>query len=304
MVSHTSLRGVYAAALTPLHTDYSLAVDDVAKMLGFLERRGCHGALLFGTTGEGPSFSPAERIPFLRKAVAARQAFPEFRLLAGTGTPSLHETIDLTRSAFDSGVDGVVVLPPYYYRKVNDEGLFAWFSQVLRRGVPPGGALFLYHIPNITGIELSLDLIARLKDAFPERLAGIKDSTGNPELAVQLGERFGQDMMVMTGNDRLFSHALAHQASGCITALANLYSPILRTIWDAHLQGTSTGEVQERLNALRAVMDRYAPAPPLIKAMLANRRHLPRWPVRPPLTPLPRELEKEAAAAFAAAEQD
>src|SRR5512143_3179954 len=95
------LAGVYAAAVTPLKADFSPDVDAIPPFLSFLAGRGCHGALILGTTGEGPSFSPAERETIWRAAVKVRQQHPEFRLLAGTGTPSLTETIDLTRMAFD-----------------------------------------------------------------------------------------------------------------------------------------------------------------------------------------------------------
>ncbi len=307
MAIHQHLSGVYAAAVTPLRPDFSLALDDIPELLAFLAKRGCHGALLLGTTGEGPSFAPAERREILQAAIAVRKSHPKFHLLAGTGTPSLEETIELTRMAFDIGLDGVVVLPPYYYRKVSDEGLFAWFSQVLLRGVPAGGALFGYHIPPVSGVPLSIDLLARLKDTFPERFAGIKDSSFDPELARALGARFAQDLLVLNGNDGLFSLALQNAASGCITALANLRSPDLRLVWEARETGTTDDQAQERLDAARQFLDKYPPAPPLIKALLARLHHFRRWAVRPPLLPLDDALEekivaelREAGPAFAA----
>src|SRR5574337_791676 len=141
------LSGIYAAAVTPLYPDYSIDVSAIPYVLDFLARRGCHGALLFGTTGEGPSFAPEERIEACKAALKVRQAHPDFKLLLGTGTPSLDETAALTRAAFDLGFDGAVVLPPYYFRTVSDDGLFAWFSEVIKRAVPGDGALFGYHIP-------------------------------------------------------------------------------------------------------------------------------------------------------------
>jgi 4-hydroxy-tetrahydrodipicolinate synthase len=276
MTGHPNLSGVYAAALTPLNLDLSIALDDFPILLNFLAKRGCHGALLFGTTGEGPSFSPAERLDALRSARAGRPN-PDFRLLLGTGTPSLQETIELTRAAFDLGADGVVVLPPYYFRKVTDEGLYAWFSQVIRKAVPPGGALLGYHFPNVSGVGLSLDLLARLKDDFSERFAG------------------GKDLMVLTGNDRLFSTALENQASGCITALANVRSPDLRLVWDAQARGDSEeqAQAQDRLTRARQLLDRYQPAAPTLKALVYHKHHLRRWMVRPPLLPLAEEEEKQ-----------
>ena len=304
MAIHTHLQGVYAAALTPLNVDYSVAVDDFPILLSFLAKRGCHGALLFGTTGEGPSFAPAERLDALRAARAIRQTHPDFRLLLGTGTPSMQETVDLTRAAFELGADGVVVLPPYYFRKVSDDGLFTWFSQVIRKAVPPGGALFGYHFPAISGVELSLDLLARLKKSFPERFAGIKDSSGDPEHCRALGERFGDDLVVLTGNDRLFSLALDNHASGCITALANVRSPDLRAAWEARLRGDSAEQAnaQERLGRARAILESFPPAAPMLKTLLYHRHHFKRWMVRPPLMPMGLEEEKKLMREVAAAE--
>src|SRR5512147_2372367 len=123
MTSGHPLAGVYAAAVTPIRaSDSTLDHESVPVLLKFLASRGCHGALFFGTTGEGPSFSPAERVSLLRAVCSARDEIPGFRLLAGTGTPSLSETIDLTKLAFDFGFDGLVVLPPYYFRKATDNG--------------------------------------------------------------------------------------------------------------------------------------------------------------------------------------
>lgn len=292
------LAGVYAAALTPLHADFSPNLEAIPRLLDFLARRGCHGALLLGTTGEGPSFSPAERENILRAALAVRQVHPEFRLLAGTGTPSLQETIDITRSAFDLGIDGVVVLPPYYYRKASEEGLFAWFSQVIEKAVPAGGALLGYHIPSVSGVPLSLDLLARLRASHPDRFAGIKDSSADPDHARALGERFGDELFVLTGNDPLFSLALENHASGCITALANLYSPELRRVWEARCQDETDSIAQARLQAARSVLDRHPPAPPLLKAELARSYDFPLWTVRPPLLPLTPEQQQTILVEF------
>ena len=296
MKTNQFLRGVYAAALTPLLADQSIDHESVPQYLSFLASRGCHGALLLGTTGEGPSFAHHERVELMKAALLARQEHPEFRLLAGTGTPSLEETILNTRAAFDLGIDGVVVLPPYYFRKVSDEGLFSWFSQLIRCAVPDGGALFGYHIPGVSGVALSTELLSRLKDAHPTRFMGIKDSSGSPEHASLLGSIFGHELVVFNGNDRLFSQALQAGAAGCITAMATLYSPDLRQVWDSHLTGTLDTQAQSRLDAYRSVMDKYPPAPPFLKALLNTRHNFRRWHVRPPLLDLPPDIEILAAA--------
>jgi 4-hydroxy-tetrahydrodipicolinate synthase len=145
------LAGVYAAAVTPLQDGHASALDlgSVPVLLRFLASRGCHGAVLFGTTGEGPSFSPSERETLMRTAILARaqgELASDFRLIAGTGTPSLSESIELTKLAFELGFDGVLVVPPYYFRKATDEGLFNWFRELIDAAVPSDGYLLGYHL--------------------------------------------------------------------------------------------------------------------------------------------------------------
>jgi 4-hydroxy-tetrahydrodipicolinate synthase len=313
MAFHNKLFGIFAAALTPMHPDYSLALDEIPPFLDFLARRGCHGVLMLGTTGEGPSFSSLERVEVMRSALAIRQVHPEFRLLAGTGAPSMEETIELTRTAFDLGFDGVVVLPPYYYKKVSDDGLFAWYERVIQTSVPSGGAFLAYHIPNVSGIPLSIDLLARLKDAFPDRFAGVKDSSMDPVHARRLGERFERDLLVFSGADSLLSTALDNFACGCITALANLRSTDARLVWEAYKRDNRKDEsyrrsqkildAQSRLNKARVIMDRYPPNPALYKALVARLHRFPHWAVRPPLLPMPENnLEKALSEAIAEVE--
>jgi len=130
---------------------------------------------------------------------------------------------------------------------------------------------------------LSLDLLSRLKDAHPHSFAGIKDSSGDPDRARALGKRFGTDLIVLTGNDRLFSLALQSSASGCITAVANLLSPFLRQIWDGFQVGNPDEITQDKLSSAREVLDRYSPFPPLIKMMLSRLHGFDTWKVKPPL---------------------
>ncbi len=290
------LAGVYAAAVTPLRADGAPDHDGVLRLLDFLARRGCHGALLFGTTGEGPSFSLEERLGVMRAALAIRQDHPNFRLFVGAGTPSLTETVNITRTAFALGYDATVILPPYYYRKVNDEGLFAWFSEVIHKAAPADGTVLGYHIPPVTGIPFSLDLLERLKYTFPRQFAGIKDSSAEPEHARRLGERFGAELLVFNGSDRLLTLALQSHAAGCITALANVCSPDLRLVWEAYFRGEIDIRAQSRLNTARDVLENFPPAPPLLKALLHHRYGLPFWPVRAPLCQVTANLVAHALA--------
>jgi 4-hydroxy-tetrahydrodipicolinate synthase len=146
-------------------------------------------------------------------------------------------------------------------------------------------------------VPFSPDLLARLKDAFPDRFAGIKDSSGDLSFAQSLGERFGSELVVLNGNDRLFSQALDAHASGCITAMANLHSPGLRRIWDARQRGERDEPAQAAIAETRLILESKPPFPPLLKALLHAQHNFPRWPVRPPLLPTsPQVLEDVLAA--------
>ena len=285
MTSTHPLAGVYAAAVTPLREIHgsTLDLESVPVLLNFLASRGCHGAVLFGTTGEGPSFSPSEREALMRAASAYRDELPGFRLIAGIGTPSLSETIELTKLAFDLGYDAALALPPYYFRNATDTGLFNWFSELINKAVPLDKYLLGYHFPRVAGIGFSIELLARLKDAFPTQFAGIKDSSHDAELARNLGEKFGYDMVALTGTDSYVQLAMQNKAAGCITAPANILSPDLRTVWDLMREGKDTSRAQARVTQQREILDKYPPFPPALKAMLHRLYGLPRWSVKPPL---------------------
>jgi 4-hydroxy-tetrahydrodipicolinate synthase len=294
MTSQHPLAGVYAAAVTPLRQqpNPTLDLESVPLLMQFLAARGCHGIVLFGTTGEGPSFSPTEREMLMRAACEARESMPGFRLIAGTGTPSLSETIDLTKLAFDLGYDGVLVVPPYYFRKATDNGLFNWFSEVIQKSVPSNGYLLGYHFPNVAGIGLSIELLERLKDTFPSQFAGIKDSSHDADLARNLGEKFGSDLVVLTGTDSYLQLAMQNQAAGCITAPANILSTDLREAWDLINDGKDPSEALARVKRQRDILDKYPPFPPTLKALLHRLHGFPRWSVRAPLESISQELEE------------
>jgi 4-hydroxy-tetrahydrodipicolinate synthase len=307
MTSQHPLAGVYAAAVTPLRPgsllgndgDSPLDLESVPALARFLASRGCHGIVLFGTTGEGPSFSPREREALMRAACAVRDELPGFRLIAGTGTPSLSETIELTRLAFDLGYEAALVVPPYYFRNATDEGLFNWFSELIRRAVPGDKFILGYHFPRVAGIGFSIDLLARLKDAFPVQFAGIKDSSHDADLARSLGEKFGSDLVALTGTDTYLQMAMQNQAAGCITAPANILSPGLREIWEGMQAGRDVSEAQARVDHQRHILENYPPFPAALKALLHRLHGFPRWPVRPPLVDMTTEAEDRLVEEFA-----
>jgi len=298
MTSVHPLAGVYAAAVTPLKSDSSLDLQSVPLLIDFLASRGCHGAVLFGTTGEGPSFSPLEREAVMRATSVSRPDVPNFRLIAGTGTPSLSESIDLTKLAFNLGFDAALVVPPYYFRKATDNGLFIWFSELIKKAVPADKYILGYHFPSVVGIGFSIELLARLKDAFPTQFAGIKDSSHDADLARDLGAKFGSDLVALTGTDSYLQMAMENKAAGCITAPANLISPDLREVWELMSEGKDVSEAQERVNKQRHILEKYPPFPPTLKALLHRLHGLPRWSVKPPLESIASEIEEQALQEF------
>jgi 4-hydroxy-tetrahydrodipicolinate synthase len=199
----------------------------------------------------------------------------------------------LTRLAFELGFDGVLAVPPYYFRKATDNGLFTWFSELIRNSVPADGYLLGYHFPNVAGIGFSLELLARLKDAFPTQFAGIKDSSHDPDLARNLGERFGSDLIVLTGTDSYLQLAMENKAAGCITAPANIISADLRRVWDLISEGKDPTQAQAHVNKQRGVLEKYPPFPPTLKALLHRLHGLRRWSVKPPLESISSEMEEQ-----------
>lgn len=306
MNSQHPLAGVYAAAVTPLRPDSpngdpggsNLDLESVPALLDFLAWRGCHGAVLFGTTGEGPSFSQREREAVMRTACAFQEQNKDFRLIAGTGTPSLSETIELTRLAFDLGYEAALVVPPYYFRNATEEGLFNWYSELIRKAVPADQYILGYHFPRVAGIGFSIELLSRLKDAFPVQFAGIKDSSQDAGLARNLGEKFGTDLVVLTGTDTYLQLAMQNQAAGCITAPANILSPGLREIWEGMRSGSDVSQAQGRLEQQRHILEQYPPFPPALKSLLHRLHGFPRWSVRAPLVEISADMEDRLVGEF------
>jgi 4-hydroxy-tetrahydrodipicolinate synthase len=293
------LRGIYAAAVTPLDSSGRPALDAFPRLLEHLASRGCHGALLLGTTGEGPSFSVSERKAVIREALLYRDASRQsFKILAGTGCASLSDTIELTRAAFDLGVDGVVTLPAFFYKGVDAAGLAAYFEQVVQAAMPADGRLLVYHIPQVSGVAIPAQTVAALRERLPQQVYGMKDSQDDRTHLLDTIEQF-PGFQVFAGSDSLLSEALSAGGVGGITALSNVTSPLNRAIWDAHQAGGAAPEAQAALvRARAAVLGLSGPA--AMKAALAELFGFPDWPVRPPLQPLSPEQRRTFTEALAA----
>jgi 4-hydroxy-tetrahydrodipicolinate synthase len=292
------LEGVIAAAVTPLNTQAAPDLAALPRLIEFLAGRGCHGVLLLGTTGEGPSFSVQERIDVIREGVRYRsEAQPGLQILAGTGCANLADTIALTRAAFDLGVDAVVTLPAFYYKGVSAEGIAAYFEQLLREAVPADGRLLVYHIPQVSGVAVPPASVRSLRQKFPQQMWGMKDSQDDLAHTLATTHEF-PGFKVFAGSDSILTEALAGGAAGSITALANVTSLLNRAVWDAHQKGGSAPEAQQALVRARQVIKGLA-GPAAMKAALTDLFGFPEWPVRAPLEALATEVRGRLIAGLA-----
>jgi 4-hydroxy-tetrahydrodipicolinate synthase len=192
------LRGVFAPIVTPFRlADGEVDVPWIRDYLQYLRSHGCEGIVPCGTNGEAPSLSVEERQQVVAAALSAADGMP---VIAGTGASALPDAIALTRHAFWAGVDAVLIMPPFYYRRPADAGVAAWYQRLFDAAVPPGGRVLLYHIPQTTGVPISDELIRALLINHREIVCGIKDSTGDPLQGKHFRETF-PGLCYFAGND-------------------------------------------------------------------------------------------------------
>lgn len=279
-----AMRGLIAPILTPFEDDLSIAQDlFVSHALKMIED-GCVGLTPFGTTGEAASLSAEERSNALWHLTQA--GIDPKTLIPGTGMLDFQGTAKLSRSFMDMGCAGVMILPPHYYKTVTDDGLFAYYERVIEL-VGDDLRIYLYHIPHVAGVGLSVPLVQRLRAAFPDQLVGIKDSSGKPENAKALLGIPG--LTVYLGSELLLADLASKGAQGTITATANLNAAAISEFVNNALQGDTVGSayMRETIEIARDVIaSRDFIASP--KRVLAMRSGDERWAnVRPPLVAAP-----------------
>lgn len=294
MMRDAIFAGVNTAVLTPMRSDLSADLDRLARRCSYLFANGCNNIGVMGTTGEANSFGISERIEILEGLL--ERGVPAERLLPGTGTPALTDSVLLTRRAAELGCRGALMLPPFYYKDPTDDGLFAYFSEVVQR---LGGSIriYLYHFPRLSAVPFSLPLIARLLKAFPGVIKGVKDSSGSLPDASAMVKEFGPEgFEVYVGFDDGLLEILKLGGAGCITAAANVTSVINARVV-AHWQEREGEEAQRLLSSLRKVLTSVATIPAL-RALVARAENDPAWlTLRPPNV----ALSAEAATKFFAA---
>lgn len=286
---NNAIQGVHCAAATPVTPDGKPDLKLFGEHCRTLIEEGCHGIAMLGTTGEANSFGLHDRMALLEAAIEGGTAASI--LLPGTSAPSVADTVELTTHAVQAGAKGVVMLPPYYYKGVSDEGLFRFYQRVIEGVNDDRLRVVLYHIPQVTQIPISHDLISRLMDAFPGIVCGIKDSAGQLDNMKAMMERF-PNLSVLAGADPLLLPLLQAGGHGCITATSNLRSDALRVIWDNWDKPESRDKVdaaQTRIDEWRNLTNRYVQLP-TVKTMLARSRGNDSWlNMMPPLVELTTE---------------
>lgn len=291
MTHETLYGGINAAVLTPMKRDLSPDLDRMEAHCRWLLKNGCNGLAILGTTGEANSLGLHERIEVMEGLV--QRGVPAKKLMPGTGTPALTDTVILTRKAAELGCPGALLLPPFYYKNPSDDGLFAYFSEVVQR---VGGEirLFLYHFPQQSAVPFGIDLIARLLQAFPGVIKGVKDSSGNWDNTRGYAENFAREgFEVYAGDDSLLLTNLKAGGAGCITAASNVNCSAGARVYADHDE-----RAQQVLTATRKAVT-SVPLIPGLKSLVARNTGDAGWKtIRPPHLKLTAEQEAKLFAAF------
>ena len=278
--------GVMAAVLTPLAADGGVDHRRFADHCRWLLASGCDGLAVLGTTGEANSFSVEERLTLLDRLVES--GVPPASLLPGTGCCALPDTVRLTRKAVTLGAKGVLMLPPFYYKTVTDDGLFAAFAEVIEAVGDDRLRVYLYHFPQMSGVPLRAPLIERLLARYPTIVAGMKDSSGDLANMTANAAAF-PGFRVLSGSDELLWPLIQAGGAGCITAVCNVAAPLAARVVAAFRSDdpAAAESAHEPLAAVRAAIARY-PLSAALKEIMARHTGDAGWlRLRPPLTPLP-----------------
>jgi 4-hydroxy-tetrahydrodipicolinate synthase len=293
------IEGVLAPVITPFRRDLSPDPDRFAKHCKWLMRSGCAGLAVFGTNSEANSMSVDEKLELLEALV--KGGVPAASLMPGTGHCALTDSVKMTREAVRMGCGGVLMLPPFYYKGVSDEGLFRNFSEVIERTGDERLRLYLYHIPPVSNVAITLELIERLLKRYPGIVAGAKDSSGDWNNTKAMLDRFkdaGFD--VFPGSEVFLLDGLRAGGKGCITATGNVNPGAIDGVY-RNWRGPEADKLQAGITATRKIVQKV-PMIPALKAITAHFGNDPQWrTVRPPLTELTPEQDKQVITELKAA---
>ena len=276
------LSGVLCPVITPFKDDLSPDPDRLIRQCQWLLSQDV-GLAVFGTNSEANSLSIDEKTMLLERLVEA--GIDVDRMLPGTGCCALPDTVQLTKRAVELGCAGVLMLPPFYYKDVTDNGLYDGFAEVIERVGNDNLKIYLYHIPPISQVAISLQLIERLVKRYPDTVVGVKDSSGDWDNTKAMLERGWEDFRVFAGAETFLLQTMQAGGAGCISATANVNPSGIENLyrkWETREART----LQRQLDELRNVVMQF-PMIPALKAIVANYTGDKTWrTVRPPLEAL------------------
>lgn len=280
----TTLKGVIAAAATPLDGTLSIDLDGLVGHCAYLlGEGGCDGINLLGTTGEATSFSLGQRLAAMR-AIAA-SGLDLSRFMVGTGAAALDDAVALTSAARELGYAGALLLPPFYYKGIDDDSLVAYVATVIERTGASGLRLYLYHFPANSGVPYTLQVVKRLRDRFPDAVVGVKDSSGDVEGYAAALARDIPGFAVFPSAEASLGRAAALGFAGCISATANVTGRYAQAAWSATDAAAREAGLSEAIR-IRAEIARF-PLVASVKQALALTTGKEDWArTMPPLGPL------------------
>ncbi len=221
------IRGVVAAIATPVTAERKPDISRFLTLANHLLDNGCDGLNVLGTTGEATSFSRAQRMEVM---LAAAKSLDASRLMAGTGAASLDDACALTRHAGELGFGAALVLPPFYYKGVSDDGVIDYIGALAAASAPTATPIFLYNYPALSGVPYTLDLVGELIRRFPDRVLGLKDSSGDLAYERALAARH-PGFAVFPANEATLLEGRGAGFAGCVSATANLNSDLCGKAW-------------------------------------------------------------------------
>jgi 4-hydroxy-tetrahydrodipicolinate synthase len=290
MAKAKRIEGVLSPVVTPFKRDYAPDAERFVRHCRWLLKSGCAGLAVFGTNSEANSMSVAEKRALLEALVAG--GVPAAALMPGTGHNALTDSVELTREAVKLGCGGVLMLPPFYYKGVSDEGLYRNFAEIIERVGDERLQLYLYHIPPVSQVPISLALIERLLSKYPGIVAGVKDSSGDWSNTKAMLDNFSKGGFdVFAGSEEFLLANMRNGGKGCITATGNVNPGAIDNVY-RNWRSPDADKLQAGITATRKIVQKQ-PMIPALKATIASFGNDPQWKtLRPPLVELNPDQER------------
>lgn len=276
-------QGIWPALLTPLTTDLAIDIPAFARHSNSLLDAGCMGVTPFGTTGEGPSFSVAERISAVDGLIAG--GVPASRILVSTSCAALPDTVVLTRHAVQAGTRACLLLPPFFLKGVPDQGVIDAYSWVIDQVNDPRLRIVLYHIPQVSGVPLSHHVIKTLIQRYPQTIIGVKDSGCQRDTSLSFAKAFMPPLEVWVGNEPDLQVMAAQGSVGAVSGVGNVLPHLLQRLVAQH-DGPDAARDLQRVQDFIAILGGYGMTAAFkgIMSILTGEQSWRR--VRPPLVAL------------------